>query len=131
VHFAHTPHWHLHEPQGERWFGFESVRPLPGTRDEVLIIPLYGHTRGHAGIAVRGEGGWLLHAGDAYFHHDGVHPTGRKIPLGLAAFESALEMNRAMRLHNRDRLRQLAREHGGEVRIVCAHDPSELDAFQV
>jgi glyoxylase-like metal-dependent hydrolase (beta-lactamase superfamily II) len=126
VHFAHDPRWRIHEPDGERWFGFEAVRPLPGTHDEVLIIPLYGHTRGHAGIAVRSQDGWILHAGDAYFHHNGIHPTGQKVPLGLTVFEKLVETDRAQRLYNRERLRKLAREHGSEVRILCAHDPGEL-----
>ena len=38
---------------GDQWFGFASVRALPSTRDEVLLIPLEGHSRGHCGVAVR------------------------------------------------------------------------------
>lgn len=51
---------------GDEWFGFGSVTVLD---DDVLLIPLQGHTRGHCGVAVRrADGGWLLHAGDSYFH---------------------------------------------------------------
>jgi glyoxylase-like metal-dependent hydrolase (beta-lactamase superfamily II) len=120
--------WQKHEPGGEAWFGFDGVRPLAGTHDEVLIIPLYGHTRGHAGIAVRGEGGWILHAGDAYFSHAEVHGTPPSCPRGLAGFQHVVQMDRAQRLRNRARLRELVRLHGGEVTVVCAHDPSEFDA---
>jgi glyoxylase-like metal-dependent hydrolase (beta-lactamase superfamily II) len=130
VHFAHTPDWRLHDPTGERWFGFESVRPLPGSGDDVLLIPLYGHTRGHAGIAVRSGSGWLLHAGDAYFHHAAIHDTGARVPPGLRLFETLVETERPERLRNRERLRELVKQHSNEVRVVCAHDPSELSALQ-
>jgi glyoxylase-like metal-dependent hydrolase (beta-lactamase superfamily II) len=125
--WAHKPHFNVLEPtEGERWFGFEGVRPLAGTEDEVLIIPLYGHTRGHAGIAVRGEDGWVLHAGDAYFNHNAVHPTGKRQPAGAAVFESMVETVHALRVYNQERLRSLLQSHGGEVRVLCAHDPAEL-----
>ena len=35
-------------------------------------MPLVGHSRGHTGIAIHGDEGWLLHCGDAYFHHGEV-----------------------------------------------------------
>ena len=114
---------------GERWFGFESVRPLAGSADEVLIIPLHGHTRGHAGIAVRTGSGWLLHAGDAYFHHDEVHANPRSCSLGLELFQYMVQVDGSQRLHNRDRVRELAQTHGSEVTVICAHDPFEFDTL--
>lgn len=117
-----------HQPVGETWFGFESVRPLRGTDDEVLIIPLPGHTRGHAGIAVRTDSGWLLHAGDSYFSHGEVHATPPSCPLGLELFQHAVQVDRLRRLHNRDRVRELVRAHGSEVTVICAHCPVEFDA---
>jgi glyoxylase-like metal-dependent hydrolase (beta-lactamase superfamily II) len=125
---AHGPKWRLVETGGETWFGFESVRAIGGTDDEVLIVPLVGHTRGHCGIAVRGEGGrWVLHAGDAYFFHAEVHEDPpRSTPL-LAGFQRLVEVDREKRLSNQRRLRELAREHGGEVTIVSAHCPVELE----
>ena len=52
---------------GEPWFGFGRVRGLNGLPPEVLMVPLLGHPWGHAGVAVQGERGWLLMAGDACF----------------------------------------------------------------
>jgi glyoxylase-like metal-dependent hydrolase (beta-lactamase superfamily II) len=118
-----------HEPGGEKWFGFESVRPLPGSHDEVLLIPLYGHTRGHAGVAVRSDEGWILHAGDAYFSHGEVHQNPASCPPGLAAFQQLMARDNTQRLRNRDRLRELVDTHGGEITVVCAHDAGEFDAL--
>ena len=52
--------------------GFERVRQLSGVPPEVLLVPLPGHTLGHAGVAIeRTSGNWVLQAGDAYFYHAG------------------------------------------------------------
>jgi hypothetical protein len=32
---------------------------------EMWLIPLFGHARGHCGVAVQTESGWLFHVGDA------------------------------------------------------------------
>ena len=60
--------WRFYDPTGERWFGFGAVRDLDGLPPEILMIPLPGHTMGHAGIAIDTPDGWLLNAGDAYFY---------------------------------------------------------------
>ena len=46
-------HWRTYRSGGERWFGFEAVRDLDGLPPEILMIPLPGHTGGHAGVAIR------------------------------------------------------------------------------
>ena len=46
--------WQRYRASGERWFGFECVRDLAGLPPEILMVPLAGHTVGHAGIAIRG-----------------------------------------------------------------------------
>lgn len=123
--WAHGPRWALHEPAGEPWLGFECARDLPGLPPEILLVPLLGHTRGHAGIAVDVGGSWLLHAGDAYFHRAEIHPEDGACPASLRGFQALVQVDKVKRLHNQERLRELAREHG-EVRITCAHDPVEL-----
>ena len=76
--------WAAVEEEGETWFGFSAVRAIPGTRDEVLLVPLPGHSRGHCGVAVRRADDWLLHCGDAYFHHSEVEPRWRRRAEGRA-----------------------------------------------
>lgn len=125
-HWAHGPRWATHEVAGDEWLGFESVRVLPGAGDEVLMIPLPGHSRGHTGVAVRSGDGWLLHCGDAYFYFGEVE-TPRRCTPGLRAFQNLVGANRKLRMQNQERLRELAREHPGDVELICAHDPVELD----
>jgi glyoxylase-like metal-dependent hydrolase (beta-lactamase superfamily II) len=125
---AHGPQWAVHDVDGDRWHGFESVRVLPGAGapDDLLMIPLPGHSRGHTGVAVRDGDGWLLHAGDAYFHH-GETRTPPSCPPVLRAFQAVVTYDARKRKANQERLRELLRDHGGAVRTVCAHDATELD----
>jgi glyoxylase-like metal-dependent hydrolase (beta-lactamase superfamily II) len=71
--WAHGPNWELYPSEGEPWNGFAAVRDLPGLPSEILIVPLFGHTHGHCGVAVETDSGWLLDAGDAFFDPREVH----------------------------------------------------------
>lgn len=127
--WAHGPDWATYEPAGEAWKGFPAVRQLDGLPPELLLVPLTGHTRGHAGVAVAAADGtdaWTLHAGDAYFFH-GRLAREPWAPAGIAAFERLAALDRGAMEANRERLRELrARDEG--VQIFCAHDPVELAA---
>jgi glyoxylase-like metal-dependent hydrolase (beta-lactamase superfamily II) len=122
--------WAAVEEEGESWFGFSAVRPMPGTRDDVLLIPLPGHSRGHCGVAVRRSNDWLLHCGDAYFHHTEVEPHFGPAPKGVRFFESLVEFNGAQRQANQTRLRELAGGAAGEVTLICSHDLSDFFAMK-
>jgi glyoxylase-like metal-dependent hydrolase (beta-lactamase superfamily II) len=65
-------------------------------------VPLAGHTRGHAGVAVRTGDRWLPHAGDAYFSHTQLDPAAPHSP----------------RNEDED-------EDEDEVTVFSAHDPVE------
>lgn len=124
--FQHGPQWMSYSDAGDPWFGFEAVRELKGLPPEILLVPLAGHTRGHAGVAVRSDDGWLLNAGDAYFFH-GELDVRPHCPPGLALFERGVQTVAAPRRANQERLRTLRRDHP-EVQVFCAHDPVELTA---
>ena len=128
-HWAHGPDWVEHADAGDDWFGFESVRVLPDSGAEMLLIPLPGHTFGHTAVAIREYERWLLHCGDAYFHHGDIQ-TPRRCPPGLRAFQVLVQANSKLRHQNQERLRELARRHSGEVSLICAHDAVEFDRFQ-
>jgi glyoxylase-like metal-dependent hydrolase (beta-lactamase superfamily II) len=124
--WRHGPEWNFYGDEGEGWFGFKGVRALGDREADVLMIPLPGHTLGHCGIAVRGAGRWVLHAGDAYFFHGELEPKPR-MPFVLGMFQRRADMDRAMRLANLARLRALKAAHGAEVDIVNSHDPVDYD----
>jgi glyoxylase-like metal-dependent hydrolase (beta-lactamase superfamily II) len=61
--FAHGPRWVLYGEQGEEWLGLNAIK-LPFV-PEMYLVPLFGHTRGHCGVAIRDGNGWLLQCADA------------------------------------------------------------------
>lgn len=124
-HFAHGPRWQTYREAGDDWFGFEAVRALEGIGEDVALIPLFGHSRGHAGVAVRAADGWLLHGGDAFFHHRELDDP-RRCPAGLRLFQAVAQFDGKARVANAARLRALHRDRGADVRIICAHDPAFL-----
>lgn len=126
--FQHGPKWMVHgSADGERWFGFEAVRDLPGLPPEILLVPLPGHTRGHTGVAVREpDGKWLLHAGDAFFHHGEMAEKPHCSP-ALRYFQNAVQVDGALRRHNQGRLRDLATAHRDRIEVFSAHDPVGLE----
>lgn len=123
-HFAHQPKWVLHEEQGDDWFGFGAIRVLPIAGAEILLVPLTGHTEGHTGVAVRNGDKWLLHCGDAYFHH-GTLSNPPRVPPALRLFDRLLQTHGKQRIHNQARLRELAANQGNVIDIFCSHDPVE------
>jgi glyoxylase-like metal-dependent hydrolase (beta-lactamase superfamily II) len=113
---------------GEKWFGFDAVRDLDGLPSDILLVPLAGHTWGHAGVAVREAGGrWLLHAGDAYFFRGEVGSPRYECPPGLRGYQALMEVDRTARLANQTRLRSLSLDRADEVRVFCAHDVVEFN----
>lgn len=112
---------------GERWFGFDAVRDLEGLPPEILLVPLAGHTWGHAGVAVKTSNDWLLYASDAYFYRGEIGAERYECTPALRGYQKLMEVDRVARLENQRRLRQLSLDHGNEVRIFCAHDPVEFE----
>jgi len=129
AHWQHGPRWVGHEVDGDEWFGFGSVRILPGLDAEVLLVPLVGHSHGHTGVAVRIDDGWLLHCGDAY-HHRGDVADPARCPAGLRFFGRLVAADNGQRVANRERLRELAAREASDVRLVCSHDPHDLAQAQ-
>ncbi len=121
--FEHGPQWTSHDDrESVNWFGIAARRVDLPVSSRVLLVPLFGHTRGHCGVAIEQRGGWFLHVGDAYYLraelNDPAHPVGY-----LAA--SRADDNQ-QRLRSLEHLRRIAREHGAEVAMCGFHDIGEL-----
>jgi glyoxylase-like metal-dependent hydrolase (beta-lactamase superfamily II) len=129
AHWAHSPRWVRHDAGGDQWLGFDSVRVIPDSDSEILLIPLIGHTRGHTGVAVRQGDSWLLHCGDSYFHPGEVQ-TPPHCPPGLRAFAALNQSDGEARRQNVERLRELAARHGDQVELFCSHDAAALERYR-
>jgi glyoxylase-like metal-dependent hydrolase (beta-lactamase superfamily II) len=125
-HWAHGPLWETYPDTGTTWLGAEGVRPLTGLPEDFLLVPLTGHTRGHAGVAVNDGERWLLHAGDAYFYHDELAKDPRSHPM-FDIVQLDAQVDAEQRMSSQERLRSLVHDHG--VTVFSAHDPWELARY--
>lgn len=122
--FAHGPRWTTYGVSTDRWFGLEARLLDLGMSIEAYLVPLFGHTLGHCGVAIRTVDRWLLHVGDAYYLR--VELTTEDHPVSaLAALRAE---NDAMRRSSLAELRRLARDHAGEIELLGYHDFSEFPA---
>lgn len=122
--------WETYERGGENWFDFKCVRDLKGLPPEILMVPLAGHTLGHCGVAIDTGQQWLLHAGDAYFHHREIETENYCCPLGLRLFQRLMEEDHDLRIMNQARLRSLKKNYGGKIKIFSSHDAVEFDYWK-
>jgi len=122
-HWQHNPKWALHSFTGGIWNDFE-FSPLFPESDEILLLQLAGHTRGHCGVAVKKANGWLIHCGDAVLDARQI-----KAPSDYsfnALLSASIDCCRADRLHSLKKLQALASNKEEQVEFVCSLDP---DAF--
>jgi glyoxylase-like metal-dependent hydrolase (beta-lactamase superfamily II) len=127
-----TSQWQLYDHFGESWFGFEAVRDLKGLPPEILMIPLAGHSFGHAGYAIKtSESGWIFHVGDAYFHQNQAKIRQPSCPYLLEKYQRSLAWDERSWEYNIERIRNLKknRKKQDTLEVFCAHDPSELERY--
>lgn len=120
--FAHGPSWQTYRRSDYQWFGLEARRVEVGFSSEVFLIPLFGHTLGHCGVAVQQNDKWQLHVGDAYYLRVELTTDDHPVSL-LAAQRAENDMQRRASLQS---LRRLMSEHADEVELLCYHDITEL-----
>lgn len=125
IQWQHGPDFVLHDPRrGETWRGFSSVRNIEGLPPELMLLPLDGHTRGHACVALELPAGPLVFAGDAYFHRATVRGAKSEMPPVLRFYEWMLAYDKQKLVSNHTRLRALAAQ--GDITLFCAHDATEF-----
>ncbi len=125
--FAHGPDWRAHAAENgttRDWFGLEARELRLSIGAEALLVPLFGHTHGHCGVAVRTQGRWVLHAGDAYYLRAELERDDHPV----SALAAARADDDAMRRASLEHLRTLARDHASELEMFGYHDFGEFPA---
>ena len=125
--WSHQPKWELYTEAGDSWRGLPAINRLRGFDADIGLLPMHGHTHGHSAVIVKTRDRWLVHAGDAYFHHATIDGNART-PFGFAVFERISQMNPAARRASVAALRQLRHSYA-DVDLFSAHDPAEYDAM--
>ena len=95
---------------------------------EILLVRLPGHTRGHCGVAVQTQNGWLLHAGDTYYFHKQMHENS-KTTLMVSLFQRLAHMDHEKAMQTKDRLREVVLQHKEKITVMCSHDTLEFESL--
>src|SRR5690606_42122649 len=90
---------------------------------EILFIPLFGHTKGHCGVALRQSSKWLFYVGDAYYLRlelsDSNHPVNQ--------LASAVAADNIQRLQSLEAIRTVIHNYSKEITYYGYHDPAEMN----
>lgn len=125
----HGPAWEVYDAVGEPWNGMPAVRQLVGLPPEILALPMAGHSRGHAAIAVDTGRGWLVHAGDAYFHRSVLERGDASgTPWALRWIERLISVDYRSVRRNHALLAELSKRDG--VTVFSAHDAVEFERIR-
>ncbi|NBM19869.1 MBL fold metallo-hydrolase [Streptomyces sp. GC420] len=127
LHWEHGPQWVIHDTADSDWFGLRASRVLRSP--DVLLVPLPGHTHGHCAVAVAQPERWLLHCGDAYFHHGEIDLRRPRCPRPLAAHQRRVAADHLSRLDQVEALRELRRSQPGLIALFSSHDEHEFRRF--
>lgn len=118
---AHNPKVKTYGSSNEKWFGFEARKINTGTDTEIYLIPLFGHTSGHCGVALNANSKWIFYVADAYYMrielNDNSHPVNH-----LAKMRAE---NDNQRIASLDKIRKLMNEHP-EIEVFGYHDIEEF-----
>ncbi|WP_433191189.1 MBL fold metallo-hydrolase [Actinoallomurus sp. CA-150999] len=128
--WEHGPQWSLYDKPGEPWLGFADALRVDGLDDRFALVPMPGHTRGHAAVVIRvSDDRLLVHAGDAFFDGSSVglaDHTGQALEHnpGLRMGEEQAAMEPSALAANHQRLANLVKNPA--VQVINAHDPRVL-----
>ena len=123
-HWAHSPKWVVYgEEEREDWYGFPNLSVKAGLSTDIRLIPLHGHTRGHCGVAIETQKGWLFHCGDATypFYHQN-EPAAPIKPLPYYVMSPPTWLEKSLLGEHTPHLRELYEKHRNEIQIICSSD---------
>jgi glyoxylase-like metal-dependent hydrolase (beta-lactamase superfamily II) len=127
--WAHDPSIVEHDAKGENWRGFAAAAELADVSTGIALIPLPGHSRGHACVAVDAGDRWILHCGDAFYQQGSIDGRSR-VATTLQAAEAFIAFDRARVRDNHARLAELFARSEPDLMIVCAHDAEQYERAQ-
>lgn len=122
--FAHGPNWVTYQDNDSETLGLPSRQIHSALDADIRLVPLFGHTHGHCGVAIGVDGAWTLHTGDAYYLRDEL--TNPDHPISELATLRADDNDR--RLESLQTLRQLTGRSDIDLTWFGYHDITELPA---
>ncbi|MDQ1096150.1 MULTISPECIES: MBL fold metallo-hydrolase [Chryseobacterium] len=121
---SHNPFIKTYGTSDTQWFGFEARKVSVAIDTEVFLIPMFGHTLGHCGVAIKANGQWILYTADAYYLREELdHPDH---PVNELA-EARADDNYLRKL-TLDKIRKLITLHP-EIEVFGYHDINEFEKY--
>lgn len=120
-HLAHKPLLKTYAASTDSWCGLEARKVFADSDLELFLVPLFGHTLGHSGVAIKLPSGWLFYVGDAYYLS--AELTNWNHPVNALASLRADDDD--LRIQTLTAIRQLACDYP-EVEIYGYHDSAEF-----
>ena len=122
---AYNPTIKTYEKSDFEWFGFEARKIIANIETEIFLIPLFGHTLGHCGVALQKDNKWLFYVGDAYYMK--IELTDIQHPVNELAKMRADDNN--LRVATVDKIRKLVKKHP-EIEVFAYHDIEEFENYE-
>lgn len=123
-HLDHNPPIEQYASSHKQWFGLEARKVNSSLKTEIYLIPLFGHTLGHCGIALKWDEKWIFYIGDAYYLRaeleDAQHPAGQ--------LAEARADDNTRRLESMEKIKMLMKNHP-EIEIFGYHDREEFTKY--
>ena len=124
IQLAHRPALRTYAASDDTWLGWEARKITGIPNVELYLIPLFGHTLGHCGVALQTPSGWILYAGDAYYLRAELTEEHHPID-ALATLRADANDKRKETLK---RLREFVAAYP-DVLVFGYHDPEEWKAI--
>ncbi|MEO0531540.1 MAG: MBL fold metallo-hydrolase [Planctomycetota bacterium] len=122
--FAHGPNWQTYHENDCEFLDLPARRIGAIEGIDIRLVPLFGHTAGHCGVAVRDGEQWWLHVGDAYYISNQLDDR----PHPVEEFATLAAVDNDQRRESLQKLRSLVASHGGRLTYLGYHDVNELPA---
>lgn len=120
---AHQPTIKTYKATGQTWFGLEARKIDIET--EAYLIPLFGHTLGHCGVALKkADNTWLFYIADAYYLRDELSNPNHPVH---ALAQARAEDNQA-RIASLTKVKNIIENHP-EIEVFGYHDINEFETF--
>ncbi|MGJ1392638.1 MBL fold metallo-hydrolase [Sphingobacterium spiritivorum] len=118
----HHPVIQTYAETTDKWFGLEARKVNINPGIDIYLIPLFGHTLGHCGVAFRQDDKWFFYIGDAYYMK--IELTDNRHPVNDLAKDRA--DNNEWRLNTLHKISEFINHHP-DVEVFGYHDIEEFN----
>lgn len=117
----HNPKIVTYSQSKNNWYGFEARKIDIDADIDIFLIPLFGHTNGHCGVAIKPDSNWAFYVADAYYLRAEIKDTNHPVN-ELAKMRAD---NNDLRITTLDKIRDFVNNHP-EIMVFGYHDFEEF-----